>query len=629
MDLDDQPALASARASGGGGATPRVAQQRPASAPPPLSATPVGGDEWAAVSVLDQNELLELLLAKGVQVPSSVLGVVCSRIEALSSVKAPAVLRQKRVYMQDWVHRQHAQAAALGVPLGLGEYPTPRPPTAAPVLTTPHSSLRSSGVGVGGGADGLSEHELQLAARVGTMVTPSGRLSIPSAEVPTLTAEVVAALGHSRHPISGSVSARRRFIEDWFDGLQPRLQGMQPPRGAAGADPLSPAPLPAFSPTSSAGGTPARHPAAAAAAEAAVAPGLATLYDALGAAAVQPQLLPAPALPPAELERAAAAICATTGAAPQGDSLPELQALVGDWYRWTVHLRHGAAAAAAAAAPAAPPPPAAALTAAASIPRLPPHFASPPPQTAPPSTRGMASGGGPSSMNLFLSAPMSPAAGGGAPTTPPSSGRRGLASGGGPSGGGPMSNGLPSARLRAGERDYEPPKDLSEDQILNELLGGGGGGGGELAASPSLTPTRLAAVAEQIELISGRRAPRLQQQRREYVSAWARNALARRSHAAALRDGGAEGGGCAPVPRLDRNITAPSIDTSKSASMLRALLAEYATPGGALDVPLEHLAIVAEQAEHLVNAKAPRPPQARRDWLAALWAKERAKELLR
>ena len=47
------------------------------------------------------------------------------------------------------------------------------------------------------------------------------------------------------------------------------------------------------------------------------------------------------------------------------------------------------------------------------------------------------------------------------------------------------------------------------------------------------------------------------------------------------------------------------------------------------DVPLEHLAIVAEQAEHLVNAKAPRPPQARRDWLAALWAKERAKELLR
>ena len=271
MDLDDQPALASARASGGGGATPRVAQQRPASAPPPLSATPVGGDEWAAVSVLDQNELLELLLAKGVQVPSSVLGVVCSRIEALSSVKAPAVLRQKRVYMQDWVHRQHAQAAALGVPLGLGEYPTPRPPTAGPAAMTPHSSLRSSGVGVGGGADGLSEHELQLAARVGTMVTPSGRLSIPSAEVPTLTAEVVAALGHSRHPISGSVSARRRFIEDWFDGLQPRLQGMQPPRGAAGADPLSPAPLPAFSPTSSAGGTPARHPAAAAAAEAAAA----------------------------------------------------------------------------------------------------------------------------------------------------------------------------------------------------------------------------------------------------------------------------------------------------------------------------------------------------------------------
>ena len=46
-------------------------------------------------------------------------------------------------------------------------------------------------------------------------------------------------------------------------------------------------------------------------------------------------------------------------------------------------------------------------------------------------------------------------------------------------------------------------------------------------------------------------------------------------------------------------------------------------------MPLEHLAIVAEQAEHLVNAKAPRPPQARRDWLAALWAKERAKELLR
>ena len=623
MDLDDQPALASARASGGGGATPRVAQPRPASAPPPLSATPVGGDEWAAVSVLDQNELLELLLAKGVQVPSSVLGVVCSRIEALSSVKAPAVLRQKRVYMQDWVHRQHAQAAALGVPLGLGEYPTPRPPTAGPAVMTPHSSLRSSGVGVGGGADGLSEHELQLAARVGTMVTPSGRLSIPSAEVPTLTAEVVAALGHSRHPISGSVSARRRFIEDWFDGLQPRLQGMQPPRGAAGADPLSPAPLPAFSPTSSAGGTPAATPP--------------------------------PPPPPKPPSRPASRRCMTPSAPPpcsrsccrRPRSRPPSSS--------------------------APPPPSARRRA--------PRRRATPPRTPgprgrlvpldrppPPRRRGRRRGGAPPAAAARRGAHggVDPAAAaalrvaaapdGAAVDARHGVGRRAVLdeslplcadepggrrrraddaavvgaarprSGGGPSGGGPMSNGLPSARLRAGERDYEPPKDLSEDQILNELLGGGGGGG-ELAASLSLTPTRLAAVAEQIELISGRRAPRLQQQRREYVSAWARNALARRSHAAALRDGGAEGGGCAPVPRLDRNITAPSIDTSKSASMLRALLAEYATPGGALDVPLEHLAIVAEQAEHLVNAKAPRPPQARRDWLAALWAKEKAKPM--
>ena len=40
----------------------------------------------------------------------------------------------------------------------------------------------------------LLSSALLLAARVGTMVTPSGRLSIPAAEVPTLTAEVVAAL---------------------------------------------------------------------------------------------------------------------------------------------------------------------------------------------------------------------------------------------------------------------------------------------------------------------------------------------------------------------------------------------------------------------------------------------------
>ena len=81
------------------------------------------------------------------------------------------------------------------------------------------------------------------------------------------------------------------------------------------------------------------------------------------------------------------------------------------------------------------------------------------------------------------------------------------------------------------------------------------------------------------------------------------------------------------MPRLDRNITAPSIDTSKSASMLRALLAEYATPGGALDVPLEHLAIVAEQAEHLVNAKAPRRARAREEAPAPSGPRKKSKPM--
>ena len=55
--------------------------------------------------MLEVEELAELLGSKDGVAPPALLGAVCSRIEALSGVKAPAAMQQRRVFMQDWLAR--------------------------------------------------------------------------------------------------------------------------------------------------------------------------------------------------------------------------------------------------------------------------------------------------------------------------------------------------------------------------------------------------------------------------------------------------------------------------------------------------------------------------------------------
>ena len=70
----------------------------PGWAPPPLPEPSPGLEDWPDhLELLEVEELAELLGSKDGVAPPALLGAVCSRIEALSGVKAPAAMQQRRV----------------------------------------------------------------------------------------------------------------------------------------------------------------------------------------------------------------------------------------------------------------------------------------------------------------------------------------------------------------------------------------------------------------------------------------------------------------------------------------------------------------------------------------------------
>ena len=181
-----------------------------------------------------------------------------------------------------------------------------------------------------------------------------------------------------------------------------------------------------------------------------------------------------------------------------------------------------------------------------------------------------------------------------------------------------------------------PIEDLGEDQLLDELVTSMRDGPSTplgLDISPhqelpelELSTARLAMLARNIELLSGKRMPQLQKQKRDYVSSWMRLAIARRRH----RELQHTASPAARAPRVDANpIRAfEGVRRNSNASgALRSLLDDYPLIGGqdgsgeveALEVPIEHLAIVTEQVEQLTGRKAPRQPRARREYLAAVY----------
>ena len=85
---------------------PRIPEGPPSPgwSPPSLSPPKPGLEGWPAhLELLEVEELAELLASKDGAVPPALLGAVCSRIEALTGVKAPARLQQRRVYTHDWL----------------------------------------------------------------------------------------------------------------------------------------------------------------------------------------------------------------------------------------------------------------------------------------------------------------------------------------------------------------------------------------------------------------------------------------------------------------------------------------------------------------------------------------------
>ena len=194
---------------------------------------------------MEPAELVGLIVAHGGAVPPDRLTAVSQRIEAFGAQKAPSTLNQRRVFVGDWLQRQLKESGALGlggstprvawggagqhVVLGAGQSPPAAPPnlvTSPPIaaggLRTPRDSPRATLAPGGGGvllppSAGLESalsaaEEALLAARIGELVEPNGRLNIPPELVPRLTSDVTLALGKHRSP--PSLSARRRLIED-------------------------------------------------------------------------------------------------------------------------------------------------------------------------------------------------------------------------------------------------------------------------------------------------------------------------------------------------------------------------------------------------------------------------------
>ena len=360
----------------------------------------------------------------------------------------------------------------------------------------------------------------------------------------------------------------------------------------------------------------------------------------------------------AELADAVRRLSDATGAMPAGSSIEQLTDFVSDWYRWHVHLQRGGYA------PVVP----MRHTHQSQLSSVPPSV--PQLQLPPPSLPHSLPLLPPAYHERSLDALPSPRPS----TVPPTGAELGTR----------FRHGDLSARsnmsTHAGlQHVYE--EQLTEEQIVTELsasLPPADAAAFERAALTSTTfepdlqlPTaRLAALAKHIEAISGRKVPQLQKLKRDYVVSWWRQTAARRLHMATLHSprapvpsavpSAAPGGSTSPrleyppppnesllfasrayadyppptspatagTPRgvgESPAFTLPPLSGAQCAQ-LRRLLGHYGAPdpgtdgGSELRVPVEMLQVVCSQVETVTGEKPPRPPRARREWLAALAA---------
>ena len=209
------------------------------------------------------------------------------------------------------------------------------------------------------------------------------------------------------------------------------------------------------------------------------------------------------------------------------------------------------------------------------------------------------------------------------------------------------SDGAPGSSRRASSSG--DPDHLTESEILHELSQtispqelesfASAAFNGERAeiSNLNLSPQRLAVIGKSLELISGRRCPSLMKQKRDYIIAWWRLALARSAHETLINSPQP----ATPVRRQDFNPLhfgeqqqqqsaagqqqqqgEPVSLTPTQRAALKRLLDGYGAPRPAVDgawevlVPNEHLHIVCSQVSQLTGQSTPRQPRARREWLA-------------
>ena len=195
-------------------------------APEAGASKPEVGSRWTRVHGFESEQLCQLLLEQGDELPSEHVAAVCSRIEQITGHKAPMKLAQRRVYISDWVAKNappdavptprtgHASAAAP-VPFS-HTAATPTPATSAAVSARvaclPASNSTSPRM-ASMQADAAGEAKMALVQRIGALRDGNGRIHVPAEQLPLITSEV-AATGRVKSP--PSVSARRRLIEDWY-----------------------------------------------------------------------------------------------------------------------------------------------------------------------------------------------------------------------------------------------------------------------------------------------------------------------------------------------------------------------------------------------------------------------------
>ena len=99
---------------------------------------------------MEADDLGALLLQHEVSLPSAHLQKVCSRIETLTSQKAPLKLAQRRVFIQDWVSKTMGvtpRPATAPASSSSAERHTTPPPRSRDAPPTPRSSTRRRSAG--------------------------------------------------------------------------------------------------------------------------------------------------------------------------------------------------------------------------------------------------------------------------------------------------------------------------------------------------------------------------------------------------------------------------------------------------------------------------------------------------